>query len=112
MMDLLDTFCAHLPHLQSRAALAAEEICEMEALLEAATDAGLEYTSAGWKALSLCFVTVPEPAAPAWINELGKAGFRARGAGCDQNGAITAHLVRSDGRRIDLHFSMARKEPA
>lgn len=110
MMDMLDTFCAHLPHLQSRAALAAEEICEMEGLLEAATAAGLEYSAAGWKALSLCFVTVPEPAAARWITQLGKAGYRCRGASCNQDGAITAHLVREDGRRIDLQFSTTRKE--
>ena len=107
-MDLLDTFRAHLPHLADKAAQAANEICDLEMLLEEANEAGLPHVMAGWKSLHETFVTVEEPLAARWLAHLKRYGYETRAASCNSQGAITAHLQRGAGRRLALTFNGKR----
>jgi len=102
-MDLLDIFRAHLPHLADKAAQAAPEICDFEALLDEAADTGLKPDAVGWLAWRETFVIAAEATADAWINVFSAHGYRAAGASWSNAlGSVTAHFKHADGRRMAL----------
>lgn len=111
--DLLDTFSARFPHLTSRIAAASADIAEAEALLDDATDAGLQYRHFCWIDLHEISIQVEDDAADRWLNHLGALGYRSRQASFSAStGSVTAHLRHASGRRIGLVILNPKPEHA
>lgn len=116
--DLMDVFMTRFPHLASRATQAAEDIAAAEALLDDATDDGLEHARFTWLDLHEVQIDIAEDQAAKWLNFLARRGFRSMSASCKPgSGTVLLHLVRAgssteEARRICLQMPQPQRVAA
>lgn len=114
--DLMDVFMTRFPHLASRATQAAEDIAAAEALLDDATDCGLEHARFTWLDLHEVQIDIAEAQAAKWLNFLARRGFRSMAAS-GTPGTVRLHLVRAgsdteEARRICLQMPQPQRVAA
>lgn len=101
--DLLDTFTARFPHLATRITAAANDIAEAEALLDDATDAGLDYQHFFWVDLREIQIHVRDAQVGQWLNHLARNGYGNHLADFGKpSGNVTLHLRGNTGKRVSL----------